>query len=80
MWATLIRALSEKGKRGEGVEMEIKRGLPVRRSALHNRSRPDERNGVPLPGLPKIHRQRLCHAGSCDQRGAHYRGHTQNIQ
>jgi Glutathione-dependent formaldehyde-activating enzyme len=35
--------------------MEIKGGCLLRRGALHSRGRPDERNGVPLPGLPEIH-------------------------
>jgi len=31
----------------------------VRRGAVRRRGRPDERNRVPLPGLPEIHRQRF---------------------
>ena len=40
---------------------------------------PDKRNGVPLPGLPEIHRQRLCRAGSSTQGGGDYRGQIQDF-
>jgi hypothetical protein len=50
------------GRRYE--RMGDQRRLPLRRGTVHSRGRPDERNSVPLPGLPEVHWQRLCRAGS----------------
>jgi len=46
-------ALSRKGKRARGRDGDQRR-LPLRRCALHHRGRPDQRNCVSLPGLPKF--------------------------
>jgi hypothetical protein len=41
--------------REQGGRYEDQRRLPLRHGALYSRGRPDERNSVPLSGLPKIH-------------------------
>ena len=46
-------ALSRKGKRARGRDGDQRR-LPLRRCALHHRGRPDQRNCLSLPGLPKF--------------------------
>src|SRR6516162_6855256 len=40
--------IEQRGRDGD------QRWLPLRHGALHSRGRPDERDGVPLPGLPKF--------------------------
>ena len=46
-------ALTRLGTRARGRDGD-QRWLPLRLSALHSRGRPDKRNSVPLPGLPKF--------------------------
>jgi len=50
---TTRSALSRKGKRARGRDGDQRR-LPLRRCALHHRGRPDQRNCLSLPGLPKF--------------------------
>src|SRR6202011_6032397 len=71
-------ALSRRSKRGRCGDGDQRR-LSVRRGALHGRWRPDERDGVALPRLPKIHWKRLRHAGSGGQGGDEYRGRTEDV-
>ena len=59
--------------------MEIKGGCLCGAVRYTTEANPTSANGVPLPGLPEIHRQCLCRAGSSTQGGGDYRGQIQDF-